>query len=98
MANLHIRNLPEFVRMGLRFRAVRKGWSMEAEARTLLANARTGRVSIHAPARGATGGDACAKRLEKVSIHAPARGATDISGNKNMGITVSIHAPARGAT
>ena len=33
-------------------------------------------VSIHAPARGATGCPRCDKDLEPVSIHAPARGAT----------------------
>jgi plasmid stability protein len=39
MANLNIRNLPEPVRRGLRLRAARKGHSMEAEARTILAEA-----------------------------------------------------------
>jgi len=39
MANLHIRNVPEPVRRGLRLRAARKGHSMEAEARAILANA-----------------------------------------------------------
>ena len=39
MANLNIRNLPEPVRAGLRLRAARKGHSMEAEARTILAEA-----------------------------------------------------------
>jgi plasmid stability protein len=37
MANLNIRNVPEPVRMGLRLRAARKGHSMEAEARSILA-------------------------------------------------------------
>ena len=37
MANLNIRNVPESVRKGLRLRAARKGRSMEAEARTILA-------------------------------------------------------------
>jgi len=36
---LNIRNLPERVRAGLRLRAARKGHSMEAEARTILAEA-----------------------------------------------------------
>jgi len=36
---LNIRNLPEPVRTGLRLRAARKGRSMEAEARTILAEA-----------------------------------------------------------
>lgn len=39
MANFNIRNVPETVRMGLRLRAARKGHSMEAEARTILAEA-----------------------------------------------------------
>ncbi len=59
------------------------------------------RISIHAPARGAT-------RLEllslpadaDISIHAPARGATDMSELRHaaLEIVISIHAPARGAT
>jgi len=36
---LNIRNLPEAGRAGLRLRAARKGHSMEAEARTILAEA-----------------------------------------------------------
>ncbi len=39
MANLNIRNVPESVRRGLRLRAARKGRSMEAEARIILAEA-----------------------------------------------------------
>jgi plasmid stability protein len=39
MANLNIRNVPERVRLGLRLRAARKGHSMEAEARSILAEA-----------------------------------------------------------
>jgi antitoxin FitA len=39
MANLNIRNVPESTRRRLRLRAARKGRSMEAEARTILANA-----------------------------------------------------------
>ncbi len=39
MANLNIRNVPESVRRGLRLRAARQGRSMEAEARTILAEA-----------------------------------------------------------
>ena len=37
-------------------------------------------VSIHAPARGATGEGECAKGCLAVSIHAPARGATVFIG------------------
>ncbi len=36
-------------------------------------------VSIHAPARGATGDGACGVDIAMVSIHAPARGATEES-------------------
>jgi len=39
MASLNIRNLPEPVRTGLRLRAARRGRSMEAEARSILADA-----------------------------------------------------------
>jgi len=39
MANLNIRNVPEPVRAALRLRAARRGRSMEAEARTILAEA-----------------------------------------------------------
>ena len=55
-------------------------------------------VSIHAPARGATG---IIKRewwQLWVSIHAPARGATPLVPGLSANIRVSIHAPARGAT
>jgi len=37
MASLHIRNVPDSVRRGLRLRAARKGRSMEAEVRAILA-------------------------------------------------------------
>lgn len=39
MASLNIRNVPESVRRRLRLRAARKGRSMEAEARCILAEA-----------------------------------------------------------
>ena len=57
------------------------------------------RVSIHAPARGATSfaADMLGAAME-VSIHAPARGATLFPGLAQNGVEVSIHAPARGAT
>ncbi len=56
------------------------------------------RVSIHAPARGATRQRLSVGELRLVSIHAPARGATSYQGNLENEIEVSIHAPARGAT
>ena len=52
------------------------------------------RVSIHAPARGATI-SASEAGHGSVSIHAPARGATC---HPRAATVVSIHAPARGAT
>ena len=55
-------------------------------------------VSIHAPARGATGSLCPLSNAAPVSIHAPARGATfHVAAQQRIHI-VSIHAPARGAT
>ena len=56
------------------------------------------KVSIHAPARGATMGFHPFFNQLGVSIHAPARGATCVSAIRQSGFNVSIHAPARGAT
>ena len=56
------------------------------------------RVSIHAPARGATYLFVLWQDGESVSIHAPARGATHQRPSEIRSNTVSIHAPARGAT
>ena len=56
------------------------------------------RVSIHAPARGATLGGGGLTVDQGVSIHAPARGATWIEHESIERLIVSIHAPARGAT
>ena len=57
------------------------------------------KVSIHAPARGATAFADAKNRWGLVSIHAPARGATLSTAARAAGIeSVSIHAPARGAT
>ena len=56
------------------------------------------RVSIHAPARGATTYAEVKEELRKVSIHAPARGATRPTRRGDPSPHVSIHAPARGAT
>ena len=55
-------------------------------------------VSIHAPARGATGLGRRNSVARRVSIHAPARGATHNSWPFIVAKVVSIHAPARGAT
>ena len=57
------------------------------------------RVSIHAPAWGATLGDQILPVTEQVSIHAPAWGATrSMQGWLVVAAEVSIHAPAWGAT
>ena len=56
------------------------------------------RISIHAPARGATGAVKSCGCLKKISIHAPARGATIFDLVSHTGAPISIHAPARGAT
>ncbi len=58
----------------------------------------TKRVSIHAPARGATRIGRIPPAGAMVSIHAPARGATPIRVSSWIANLVSIHAPARGAT
>jgi len=55
MASLHIRNVPESVRRGLRLRAARKGRSMEAEVRAILAESvkgETGQVFDPAALQG----------------------------------------------
>ena len=60
---------------------------------------RIARVSIHAPARGATLVRLLPVGHGHVSIHAPARGATRrAAGRSGDEHGVSIHAPARGAT
>ena len=56
------------------------------------------RVSIHAPAGGATVGLFPNNIVTPVSIHAPAGGATDKLGVFRKRFKVSIHAPAGGAT
>ncbi len=62
-------------------------------------SARTCRVSIHAPAKGATAkAGPPALRAVLVSIHAPAKGATGLPPLAPVLTQVSIHAPAKGAT
>ena len=57
------------------------------------------KISIHAPARGATVVFCATTRLDTcISIHAPARGATSKQNAGRLVMTISIHAPARGAT
>ena len=56
------------------------------------------RISIHAPARGATVPLSGHRYFPPISIHAPARGATYILPAFAVVVLISIHAPARGAT
>ena len=56
------------------------------------------RISIHAPARGATDNTENCVVLLLISIHAPARGATIAKAVADYYGYISIHAPARGAT
>ncbi len=55
-------------------------------------------ISIHAPTRGATVGDAICLYELIISIHAPTRGATKYSKTTKITFEISIHAPTRGAT
>ena len=56
------------------------------------------RISIHAPAQGATRLLPCFALLYRISIHAPAQGATRVFPRLKVAIDISIHAPAQGAT
>ena len=56
------------------------------------------RISIHAPAKGATGREVYVAYGKNISIHAPAKGATCAKASNIEGIVISIHAPAKGAT
>ena len=56
------------------------------------------RVSIHAPAGGATDDYEVFSHIAIVSIHAPAGGATVLLNLNSITLNVSIHAPAGGAT
>ena len=56
------------------------------------------KVSIRAPARGATPPPKQRRNYAKVSIRAPARGATSYPAPERSAPPVSIRAPARGAT
>ena len=57
-----------------------------------------GRVSIHAPTKGATGYQLLIHILPHVSIHAPTKGATLDFLLHALHALVSIHAPTKGAT
>ena len=56
------------------------------------------KISIHAPARGATRDGVTDVTDKFISIHAPARGATKMTIDGYGLEIISIHAPARGAT
>ena len=56
------------------------------------------RISIHAPAKGATGHPLQRVNIQTISIHAPAKGATVDVGDYVISHEISIHAPAKGAT
>ena len=58
----------------------------------------SGKISIHAPAWGATGMSSKSRISLTISIHAPAWGATSIVFNVALAMIISIHAPAWGAT
>ena len=57
-----------------------------------------GRISIHAPPRGATAKASGGLDHILISIHAPPRGATRWRRNEVSARRISIHAPPRGAT
>ena len=56
------------------------------------------RISIHAPAKGATRPRKWPRRCGAISIHAPAKGATRQTCTHTSKQNISIHAPAKGAT
>ena len=57
-----------------------------------------GKISIHAPLRGATPIPTFVPARLKISIHAPLRGATLLCTSGAHCLPISIHAPLRGAT
>ena len=61
-------------------------------------HSRPTRISIHAPAKGATLYFCICVLLIKISIHAPAKGATSEADEAVKLSHISIHAPAKGAT
>ena len=56
------------------------------------------KISIHAPAKGATAPYDSETYYNQISIHAPAKGATKTLDNIAGVDAISIHAPAKGAT
>ena len=55
------------------------------------------RISIHAPAWGATLPEVSFWRLRTISIHAPAWGTTNFIGGSFVNGSISIHAPRMGS-
>ena len=58
----------------------------------------TVKISIHAPAKGATFRARNNSNSLVISIHAPAKGATGLIQKNLSELSISIHAPAKGAT
>ena len=56
------------------------------------------KISIHAPAKGATAKSRRDHAVHTISIHAPAKGATRGPRWLRHHTGISIHAPAKGAT
>ena len=57
------------------------------------------KISIHAPAKGATVSNCFITNIYfLISIHAPAKGATEFTQWQTGESVISIHAPAKGAT
>ena len=59
---------------------------------------KSGKISIHAPAKGATFNRRRTIMFDVISIHAPAKGATFWVKVRRRTFQISIHAPAKGAT
>ena len=57
-----------------------------------------GKISTHAPLRGATRYGLFDFFYAFISTHAPLRGATEVGYNKMIEVLISTHAPLRGAT
>ena len=57
-----------------------------------------GKISIHAPVKGATRLPAYPLGIVTISIHAPVKGATLVGQLGYQQLDISIHAPVKGAT
>ena len=64
----------------------------------MLSHCNISRISIHAPAKGATKRGRLRTSAPFISSHAPAKGATDHAYYGCVDEYISIHAPAKGAT